>query len=135
MQAGTASNCTDASPKLYQLPTLDFAFWPPRIDSIEQRVGSNAPFVTCCCFVVRDWEERCASTPPVRRQAPTEEVETRDLLDRILDKGLFLGSANMLLLGETNFSSSRDRFTVNPPAAAHGSPEHTRRSRTVHRRK
>lgn len=72
---------------------------------------------------------------PVRRQAPTEEVETRDLLDRILDKGLFLGSANMLLLGETNLSSSRDRFTVNPPAAAHGSPEHTRRSRTVRRRK
>jgi len=65
---------------------------------------------------------------PVRRQAPTEEVETRDLLDRILDKGLFLGSANMLLLGETNLSCSRDRFTVNPP-------EHTRRSRTVSRRK
>lgn len=72
---------------------------------------------------------------PVRRQAPTDEVETRELLDRILDKGLFLGSANMLLLGETNLSRSKDRFTVNSPAAAHDPPEHAQQSRKGRRRK
>jgi hypothetical protein len=49
---------------------------------------------------------------PVRRQAPTEEVELRDLLDRILDKGLFLGSANMLLLGETDLAGRGQQFSV-----------------------
>ncbi len=49
---------------------------------------------------------------PVRRQAPTEEVELRDLLDRILDKGLFLGSANMLLLSETNLAGRESRLSV-----------------------
>lgn len=52
---------------------------------------------------------------PVRKQAPTEELELRDLLDRILDKGLFLGSANMLLLGEADFSASNRRFTLSSP--------------------
>jgi len=53
---------------------------------------------------------------PVRRQAPTDEVELRDLLDRILDKGIFLGSANMLIVGETNLSSSQQRFSVSSPS-------------------
>lgn len=57
---------------------------------------------------------------PVRRQAPTEEVETRDLLDRILDKGIFLGSANMLLLGETDLSASEKRFSVSSPSEPDG---------------
>lgn len=52
---------------------------------------------------------------PVRKQAPTEELELRDLLDRILDKGLFLGSANMLLLGETDLAASNKRFTLSSP--------------------
>lgn len=49
---------------------------------------------------------------PLRRQAPTEDVELSDLLDRILDKGLFLGSANMLLLGETNLSHPGTHMSV-----------------------
>lgn len=55
---------------------------------------------------------------PVRKQAPTEELELRDLLDRILDKGLFLGSANMLLLGEADFSTSNRHFTLSSPRDA-----------------
>jgi hypothetical protein len=77
----------------------------------------------------------------VRRQAPTEDVELRDLLDRILDKGLYLGSANMLLLGETDLSTSRDHFTLSSaetgdglPAAAKPSPMKPRRTMS-HRRK
>ncbi len=49
---------------------------------------------------------------PVRRQAPTEQLELRDLLDRILDKGLFLGSANMLLLRETDLAGRDKQFSV-----------------------
>lgn len=57
---------------------------------------------------------------PVRRQAPTEDLELRDLLDRILDKGIFIGSTNMLLLGETDLSSSQKRFSVSSPTERHG---------------
>lgn len=72
---------------------------------------------------------------PVRKQAPTEELELRDLLDRILDKGLFLGSANMLLLGETDLAASNRRFSVSlsPELAAADLPE--RLSRTKSRKK
>lgn len=55
---------------------------------------------------------------PVRRQAPTDEVDLRDLLDRILDKGIFLGSANMLLLGEIDLSTSQERFSISLPSTA-----------------
>lgn len=54
----------------------------------------------------------------VRRLAPTEELELRDLLDRILDKGIFVGPANMLILAETNLSSSKQRFSLSFPAPA-----------------
>lgn len=72
---------------------------------------------------------------PVRKQAPTEELELRDLLDRILDKGLFLGSANMLLLGETDLAASNRRFSVSlsPELATADLPE--RLSRTKSRKK
>lgn len=42
---------------------------------------------------------------PIRKEAPTENLELRDLLDRILDKGLYLGS-DVLLLSETSFSAA-----------------------------
>jgi hypothetical protein len=64
----------------------------------------------------------------VRRQAPTEEVELRDLLDRILDKGLYLGSANMLLLGETDLSTSKDHFTLSSDGTSHNLPATTKPS-------
>ncbi|MGE5324632.1 MAG: hypothetical protein ACM3SW_17330 [Actinomycetota bacterium] len=60
---------------------------------------------------------------PVRRQAPTEEVELRELLDRILDKGLFLGSVNMLSLSETTLSASGKHFIVSPTEAEARLPE------------
>lgn len=65
---------------------------------------------------------------PVRRQAPMEDLELRDLLDRILDKGLFVGSANMLLLGETDLSTSDNRFSLSSPA---DEPRRTDRRRPV----
>lgn len=65
----------------------------------------------------------------VRRQAPTEEVELHDLLDRILDKGLFLGSTNMLLLGETDLSSSNNRFSLSSPGDEPGQADSLRLSR------
>lgn len=48
----------------------------------------------------------------VRRHIATQDVELLDLLDRILDKGLFLGSANLLNLGQTDLSDSRSRISV-----------------------
>lgn len=60
---------------------------------------------------------------PVRKQAPTEEVELRDLLDRILDKGIFLGSANMLLLGETDLTVANNRFSLSTAEDAPGGPD------------
>lgn len=47
---------------------------------------------------------------PVR--IPTEETELRDLLDRILDKSLFLGAANLLLLSETDFAATHSRVRL-----------------------
>jgi hypothetical protein len=49
---------------------------------------------------------------PVRRRIATDDVELLDLLDRILDKGLFLGSANLLVLGQTNLSQPDMRISV-----------------------
>ena len=49
---------------------------------------------------------------PVRRRIPTDDVELLELLDRILDKGLFLGSANLLVLGHTNLSEPAMRISV-----------------------
>ena len=65
---------------------------------------------------------------PVRKQAPTEELELRDLLDRILDKGLFLGSANMLLLGEADFSTSNRHFSLSSPDDQPGRPSTPRKT-------
>jgi len=48
----------------------------------------------------------------VRRRIATEDAELLDLLDRILDKGLFLGSANLLTLAHTSLSGSRTRVSV-----------------------
>jgi hypothetical protein len=67
----------------------------------------------------------------VRKQTPTEELELRDLLDRILDKGIFLGSANMLLLSETDLSASQKRFSVSSPSGSQDSPEHAEESPAV----
>ncbi|HST78464.1 MAG TPA: hypothetical protein VLN58_08245 [Verrucomicrobiae bacterium] len=71
----------------------------------------------------------------VRKQAPTEELELRDLLDRILDKGIFLGSTNMLLLGETDLAASQKRFSVSSPSPSHGWTEHAEKTSVVRRRK
>lgn len=49
---------------------------------------------------------------PLRKEAPTKDVELRDLLDRILDKGLFLDSTTMLLLGEINLSHPGTRMRI-----------------------
>lgn len=48
----------------------------------------------------------------MRRRIPSEDAELLDLLDRILDKGLFVGSANLLTLGHTNLARSRTRISV-----------------------
>lgn len=48
----------------------------------------------------------------VRHRIATDDVELLDLLDRILDKGLFLGSANLLVLGQTNLSQPAMRISV-----------------------
>lgn len=48
----------------------------------------------------------------VRRHIPSETAELLDLLDRILDKGLFLGSANLLTLGQANLSGPKMRISV-----------------------
>lgn len=71
---------------------------------------------------------------PVRRQSPTEEVELRDLLDRILDKGLFLGSANMLLLRETDLAGRDKQFSVSSIQMDHGRVDREKPSRARPRR-
>lgn len=43
---------------------------------------------------------------------PIDEAELLDLLDRILDKGLSLGAANLLLLGETDLCDARSRVSL-----------------------
>ncbi|HEX5434063.1 MAG TPA: hypothetical protein VFY05_07485 [Candidatus Angelobacter sp.] len=48
----------------------------------------------------------------MRRHIATQDAELLDLLDRILDKGLFLGSANLLTLGDTDLSGSQSRISV-----------------------
>lgn len=66
----------------------------------------------------------------VRIHVATDDAELGDLLDRILDKGLFLGSANLLILGQTNLSAPHTRISLasiqtntdsyaSPPRAAH----------------
>jgi hypothetical protein len=49
---------------------------------------------------------------PVRIHVAVEDTELLDLLDRILDKGLFLGSANLLILERVNFSEPDVRISV-----------------------
>lgn len=49
---------------------------------------------------------------PVRTHVAVEDTELLDFLDRILDKGLFLGSANLLLLGQANLSAPDVRISV-----------------------
>lgn len=48
----------------------------------------------------------------MRRHIPSESVELLDLLDRILDKDVFLGSANLLTLGQANLSGPEIRISV-----------------------
>jgi hypothetical protein len=48
----------------------------------------------------------------VRRHVAIEDAELLDFLDRILDKGLFLGSANLLVLGEANLSAPDIHISV-----------------------
>jgi hypothetical protein len=48
----------------------------------------------------------------VRTHVAVEDTELLDFLDRILDKGLFLGSANLLLLGQANLSAPDMRISV-----------------------
>lgn len=71
---------------------------------------------------------------PVRRQAPTEQLELRDLLDRILDKGLFLGSANMLLLRETDLAGGETRLSVSSMQMNPGQPDREKPLRAHPRR-
>ena len=49
---------------------------------------------------------------PVRHHIATDDAELLDMLDRILDKGLFLGSANLLVLGHTNLSQPAMQISV-----------------------
>lgn len=48
----------------------------------------------------------------VRTHVAVEDAELLDFLDRILDKGLFLGSANLLVLGQANLSAPDVRISV-----------------------
>ena len=48
----------------------------------------------------------------VRTRVAVEDAELLDFLDRILDKGLFLGSANLLVLGQANLSAPDVRISV-----------------------
>ncbi len=50
--------------------------------------------------------------PEVRRHIATQDADTLDLLDRILDKGLFLGSENLIVLGQTDLRKANSRITV-----------------------
>jgi len=48
----------------------------------------------------------------VHRRVALEDAELFDLLDRILDKGVFLGSANLLTLAQANLSEPDTHITV-----------------------
>lgn len=48
----------------------------------------------------------------VRTHVAVQDAELLDFLDRILDKGLFLGSANLLVLGQANLSAPDVRISV-----------------------
>lgn len=48
----------------------------------------------------------------MHRRVALEDAELFDLLDRILDKGVFLGSANLLVLGHVNLSEPDTHVTV-----------------------
>lgn len=48
----------------------------------------------------------------MRVHIPTDETELRDLLDRILDKSVFLGAANLLVLAETSLSAAQQRVRL-----------------------
>lgn len=48
----------------------------------------------------------------MRIHVATDDTELADLLDRILDKGLFFGSANLLTLGQTDLSAPHTRISV-----------------------
>lgn len=48
----------------------------------------------------------------MRVHIPTDETELRDLLDRIMDKSLFLGAANVLLLAETDLAAAHCRVRL-----------------------
>jgi hypothetical protein len=47
----------------------------------------------------------------VHLHTPSAEADLRDLLDRILDKGLFVGAENLLVLGELDLSSAQSRVS------------------------
>lgn len=48
----------------------------------------------------------------MRVHVPTDETELRDLLDRMLDKSLFLGAANLLLLAESDLATAQCRVRL-----------------------
>lgn len=48
----------------------------------------------------------------MRRHIATQDADTLDLLDRILDKGLFLGSENLIVLGHIDLLKSKLRIRV-----------------------
>lgn len=45
-------------------------------------------------------------------RTPSAEADLRDLLDRILDKGVSLGAVNLLTLGEINLSDPHTRVSL-----------------------
>ena len=48
----------------------------------------------------------------VRRHIATQDADLLDLLDRILDKGLFLGSENLLVLGHIDLRQPNSRISI-----------------------
>lgn len=79
--------------------------------------------LSCCSINNGTTELQVPLHAPIRRVAPamervvrirftTDDAELADLLDRILDKGLFLGSANLLTLGHTNLSTPKTHISL-----------------------
>jgi hypothetical protein len=48
----------------------------------------------------------------VRRRVNIDDTDLLDILDRILDKGLFLGSANLLVLAQTDLRQANSQISV-----------------------
>ncbi len=48
----------------------------------------------------------------MRRHIATQDADLLDLLDRILDKGLFVSPDNLLVLGQTDLRQPNSRISV-----------------------